>query len=147
MAAVFQHRSGEEIALDIQRGTERLEKDGRRPGTDEIAGGSGGTCQPDAQLVRRLGIPGACHPDEVKVTPILPNLRRLSGVAVAGVPAEFAGLNPGLIAGDMIYEMNGSRMATLDALRAALDGKKAGDPIALLVERSGQLIYVSFELE
>jgi membrane-associated protease RseP (regulator of RpoE activity) len=63
------------------------------------------------------------------------------------VPAEFVGLNPGLIAGDVIYEMNGSRIGTLEGLHTALDGKKAGAPIALLVERSGQLIYVSFELE
>ena len=61
--------------------------------------------------------------------------------------AEFVGLNPGLIAGDVIYEMNGSRIGTLEGLHTALDGKKAGAPIALLVERSGQLIYVSFELE
>jgi S1-C subfamily serine protease len=57
------------------------------------------------------------------------------------------GLNPGLIAGDVIYEMNGSRIGTLEGLHTALDGKKAGAPMALLVERSGQLIYVSFELE
>ena len=82
-----------------------------------------------------------------KVTPALPDLRRLSGVVVAAIPAEFAGLNPGLTAGDVIYELNGSRIATLQELRAALDSKKAGAPIALLVERYGQLIYVSFEVE
>ena len=67
--------------------------------------------------------------------------------AAIEVPAEFVGLNPGLIAGDVIYEMNGSRIGTLEGLHTALDGKKAGAPMALLVERSGQLIYVSFELE
>jgi len=81
------------------------------------------------------------------VTPVLPDLRRLSGVVVAAIPAEFAGLNPGLTAGDVIYELNGSRIGTVEELRAALDSKKVGAPIALLVERSGQLIYVSFELE
>jgi hypothetical protein len=33
-------------------------------------------------------------------------------------------------------------MATLGALRSAPAHKKAGDPIALLVERAEQLIYV-----
>jgi len=47
----------------------------------------------------------------------------------------------------VIYELNGSRADSLEALLTALDGKKAGDPIALLVERAGQLTYVSFELE
>jgi serine protease Do len=82
-----------------------------------------------------------------EVTPLLPDLRRLSGVAVAGIPAEFDGFNPGLVAGDVIYELNGARLQSLEELRTALDGKKPGAPMALLVERSGQLIYVSFELE
>jgi S1-C subfamily serine protease len=98
-----------------------------------------------ARLIRRLGVL-ALTLDE-RVTPILPNLRRLSGVVVAAIPAEFAGLNPGLIAGDAIYELNGSRIGTLEELRTALDAKKTGDPIALLIERSAQLVYVSFELE
>ncbi len=70
-----------------------------------------------------------------KVTAILTDLRRLSGVAVAAVPAEYAGLNPGLVAGDVIYSLNNQRIASLDALRDALKDKKSGDAIALLVER------------
>ncbi len=145
MAVVFQHVFGEEITLDIQRGKERLEKAvavlARPRSPDDLQS----LASRDAHLIRRLGVL-ALTLDE-KVTPVLPDLRRLSGVAVAGVPAEFVGLNPGLIAGDVIYELNGSRIGTLEELRAALDSKKIGDPIALLVERSGQLVYVSFELE
>jgi serine protease Do len=144
-AVVFQHVFGEEITLDVQRGKERLQKTVAvlaRPRSpedlEELA-------SRDAHLIRRLGIL-ALTLDE-RVTPILPDLRRLSGVVVAAIPAEFAGLNPGLIAGDAIYELNGSRIGTPEELRTALDGKKTGDPIALLIERSGQLVYVSFELE
>jgi len=145
MAVVFQHVFGEEITLDIQRGKERLQKTVAvlaRPSSpedlEELA-------SRDAHLIRRLGVL-ALTLDE-RVTPILPDLRRLSGVVVAAIPAEFAGLNPGLIAGDAIYELNASRIGTLEELRTALDAKKTGDPIALLIERSGQLVYVSFELE
>ncbi len=145
MAVVFQHVFGEEITLDVQRGKERLQKTVAvlaRPRSpedlEELA-------SRDAHLIRRLGVL-ALTLDE-RVTPILPDLRRLSGVVVAAIPAEFAGLNPGLIAGDAIYELNGSRIGALEELRTALDAKKAGDPIALLIERSGQLVYVSFELE
>jgi serine protease Do len=145
VAAVFQHVSGEEVTLDFQRGPERLKKTVGvlfRPKStqdlDELA-------SQDGHLVRRLGVL-ALTLDE-KVTPSLPNLRRLSGVVVAAIPAEFAGLNPGLVAGDAIYELNRSRIGTIEELRAALDGKKAGDAIALLFERSGQLMYLSFELE
>ena len=144
-AVVFQHLSGEEITLDIQRGKARLEKTVAvlaRPRTPEDLQE---LATRDADLIRRLGVL-ALTLDE-RVTPVLPDLRRLSGVVVAAIPAEFAGLNPGLTAGDVIYELNGSRVGTLEELRAGLDAKKIGDPIALLVESSGQLIYVSFELE
>ena len=144
-AAVFQHVSGEEITLDIQRGKERLVKTvavlARQRSPEDLQE----LASRDADLIRRLGVL-ALTLDE-KVTPVLPDLRRLSGVVVAAIPAEFAGLNPGLIAGDVIYELNGSRIGTVEELRAALDSKKVGAPVALLVERAGQLIYVSFELE
>jgi len=145
MAAVFQHVFGEQITLDIQRGKDHLKQTvavlARPKSPEDLTE----LASRDAHLVRRLGIL-ALTLDE-KVTPLLPDLRRLSGVAVAGIPAEFEGFNPGLIAGDVIYEMNGARVDTLEQLRAALDTKKVGAPMALLVERSKQLIYVSFELE
>jgi S1-C subfamily serine protease len=134
-AVVFQHVFGEEIKLDIQRGKEQLKKTVAvlaRPRSpedlEELA-------NRDAHLVRRLGVL-ALTLDE-KVTPILPDLRRLSGVAVAGVPAEFAGLNPGLIAGDVIYELNGSRIGTLEELRTALDGNNPAHPLRFLSSARG----------
>jgi len=144
-AAIFQHVSGEKVTFDIQRGKERLVKTVAvlaRPGTPEDLQE---LASRDADLIRRLGVL-ALTLDE-RVTPVLPDLRRLSGVVVAAIPAEFAGLNPGLTAGDVIYELNGSRIATIEELRAALDRKEVGAPIALLVERSRQLIYVAFDLE
>lgn len=143
-AAIFQRTAGEEITLDIERGGQRLRKTiavQERPdqpaGLAELANQS--------QLVRRLGIL-ALTVDE-KVTPVLPDLRRLSGVAVTAIPAEYAALNPGLTAGDVIYEVNAGRVTSFDQLKSALDARKSGDPIALLVERSGQILYVSFELD
>jgi len=47
----------------------------------------------------------------------------------------------------VIYSLNNQRIASLDELRNALNGKKSGDAIAFLVERYGQLIYVSAALE
>jgi serine protease Do len=143
--AVFQRTPGDQVTMEIQRGQERrsmtvavLERKNEPSQLEDLV-------NYDAALVRRLGIL-AMTVDE-KVTAILPDLRRLSGVAVAAVPAEFAGLNPGLLAGDVIYELNDRRIASLDELRAALNEKKSGDAIALLVEREGQLIYVAAALE
>ena len=143
--AVFQRAPGDQLSMEIQRGKERMSKTvailerKNEPGQlEELA-------NYDAALVRPLGIL-AVTVDE-KVNLIMPDLRRLSGVAVAAVPAEYAGLNPGRVAGDVIYSLNNQRIASLDELRNALRDKKSGDPIALLVERSGQLIYVTATLE
>jgi hypothetical protein len=38
-------------------------------------------------------------------------------------------------------------LGPVDELREALKGKKTGDPIVFLAERSGQLIYVTATLE
>ena len=142
--AVFQRAPGDQMTMEIQRGKERmsktvavLERKSEPSQMEDLAN--------SATLVRQLGIL-AVTVDE-KVTAILPDLRRLSGVAVAAVPAEYAGLNPGLVAGDVIYSLNNRRIASLDELRDALKDKKAGDAIALQVERFGQLIYVTAALE
>jgi serine protease Do len=143
--AVFERAPGDQLTVEIQRGKERMSKTvavlERKSQPSQLED----LVNYDAALVRRLGIL-AMTVDE-RVTAILPDLRRLSGVAVAAVPAEFAGLNPGLLAGDVIYELNNRHLASLDELRNALNEKKAGDPIALLVERDGQLIYVAAALE
>ena len=142
--AVFQRAPGDQMTMEIQRGKERmsktvavLERKSEPSQMEDLAY--------SATLVRQLGIL-AVTVDE-KVTAILPDLRRLSGAAVAAVPAEYAGLNPGLVAGDVIYSLNNRRIASLDELRDALKDKKSGDAIALQVERFGQLIYVTAALE
>jgi serine protease Do len=145
LLAVFQRAPGDQLTMEIQRGQERMSKTvavlERKNAPSQLED----LVNYDSALVRQLGIL-AMTVDE-KVTAILPDLRRLSGVAVAAVPAEYAGLNPGLLAGDVIYELNNQHIASLDELRDALKDKKSGDPIALLVERSGQLIYVAAALE
>jgi serine protease Do len=143
--AVFQRAPGDQLSMEIQRGKERMSKTvavvDRKNEPKQLED----LANYETALVRQLGIL-AVTVDE-KVNAILPDLRRLSGVAVAAVPAEYAGLNPGLVAGDVIYSLNNQRISSLDELRDALKDKKSGDPIALLVERNGQLIYVTATLE
>jgi serine protease Do len=144
-AVVFQHCLGDEITLDIQRGQQVIRKVvgvlERPRSADDLAG----LASSEAHLIRRLGILALTVDD--KVTAILPGLRRLSGVVVAAIPFEFAGLNPGLLQGDVIYAINGTVVGNIEELRSWLDQKRMGVPIALQVEREGRLIYVAFELE
>ena len=143
--AVFKSKPGDELNMEIQRGKERLTKTVAVLERDNEPGRLEDLADYDKALVRRLGIL-ALNLDD-KVIPILPPLRRLYGVAVAAVPEEYAGLNPGLVTGDVIYSLNNQEIGSVDALREALKGKKAGDPIVFHVERSGQLIYVTATLE
>ena len=143
--AVFQGTPGEELTMEIQRGKERMSKKVAVLDRQNEPGQLEDLANSDATLVRQLGI--LAMTVDAKVTAILPNLRRLSGVAVAASSAEYAGMNPGLVTGDVIYSLNNQPVTSLDELRNALNKRKSGDPIALLVERSGQLIYVTASLE
>jgi len=143
--AIFQRVPGDQLTLEIQRGEEKTTKTVAIMERHSDPGQLADLVNYDTALVRRLGIL-AVTVDE-RVTPILPDLRHLTGVAVAAVPAEFAGLNPGLVSGDVIYAVNNHSVATLEELKAFIKGLKAGDAIAFFVERSGQLIYVTGTLE
>jgi serine protease Do len=143
--AIFQANPGDQLHLQMQRGEEKLAK---TVVVEERAGDPGqlaDLANTEAALIRRLGILAVTV--DAKVLAILGDLRRLTGVAVAAIPAEYVGLNPGLLSGDVIYTLNGKPVNTVDELRAALQNKKAGDPLVFWVERAGQLIYVTSALE
>lgn len=85
----------------------------------------------ESNLVRELGIL-ALTLDE-KFSPSMPHARGKAGVVVAAILAEFAALNPGLQAGDIIYALNTTTVHTLEELRNALKTIRPGDPVALLI--------------
>jgi serine protease Do len=99
----------------------------------------------DKSLIRRLGILGINVDD--RTATMLPNLRGKYGIIVAARSADSAGVNVGLQAGDVIHELNGAVVDSVDALRQALATMKPGTPVALFIERDGKLLYVGFELD
>jgi serine protease Do len=144
-AEMMQRAIGENLTIDIQRGGEKIRKIVavvERPNSPLALAD---LVSSQANLVKELGIL-ALTLDE-KVTPSLRDTRRLNGVVVAAIPAEYAALNPGLKAGDVIYSLNTTKIGSLEDLRAALAGLKTGDPVVLLVESDGTLGYVSLKLE
>jgi len=50
-------------------------------------------------------------------------------------------------AGDVIYALNKELVASVAGLRTAAAKLKPGDPVVLLVERQGELLYLAAELE
>jgi serine protease Do len=96
-------------------------------------------------LVPKLGVFALDLNNEVKSA--LKTLRSDSGVLVVAQAAAVGTTNTGLKAGDVVRTVNNRPVASLEQLRHALDSFKAGDAVALQVERSGKLQYLSFELD
>jgi serine protease Do len=100
---------------------------------------------PEDNLVPRLGI--LAIGIDKKLAALLPDLRNSYGVLVAaGSTTDFSS-GTGLQPGDVIYSVNGSPVSSVEALRKRLDEFQPGAGIVMQVERSGRLLFVSFELE
>jgi len=74
-------------------------------------------------------------------------LRIPSGVVVAALSADLSGIETDLQAGDVIHAVNGTRIETLDGLRAALNAIQPGGAGVLQIERDEKLAYITFEME
>lgn len=99
---------------------------------------------PEKNLIRRLGIL-AIEIDE-KIAAMLPSLREPSGIIVVARVAGSASETP-LMTGDVIHAINGSAVSTIEGLRSWLDNLKPESPIALQIERDGNMTFLAFQLE
>ena len=101
---------------------------------------------PRENLVAKLGILGVTL--DAQIAQMVPVMRVRSGVVVAAtVEGVIEAKQGGLVAGDVIYALNQTRVPTLGDLRTAIDNLKSGDPVVLQLERRGALMYVAFLAE
>jgi serine protease Do len=101
---------------------------------------------PEDNLVPKLGI--LAIGIDKGLAAMLPGLRNSYGVVVAaGSSATDLTSGTGLQPGDVIYSVNQAPVATVEALRKKVDEFKPGDEVAMQIERSGRLMYVSIEIE
>jgi serine protease Do len=98
----------------------------------------------EKNLVAPLGILGI-EIDE-KITSVAKGLRGPYGVIVAARVAGATSEVP-LAVGDIIRELNGKPMNTLETLRSALRSVPPGAPITLQLQREGRLMYLTFSLD
>ncbi len=68
-------------------------------------------------------------------------------VVAAGSSATDFTSGTGLQPGDVIYSVNQAPVATVEALRKKVDEFKPGDEVAMQIERSGRLMFVTVEIE
>ncbi|GAB4363734.1 MAG: serine protease MucD [Bryobacter sp.] len=95
--------------------------------------------------IPQLGIL-AINLDE-KAIPLYPNLRKYTGVVVAGLTSDLAIDQLHLGPGDIIHEVNRAVVTGMTSLRRAIEGFKHGDIVALQIERQGRLAFVLLEID
>ena len=100
---------------------------------------------PEKNMIARLGILGI--EIDKRVAELLPEMRKPYGVVVAARVADAPFGSSALQPGDVIHELNGVPMSSIDALRDALGKLKSGDALVLQLERDGRLRFLSLELE
>ncbi len=142
--ARYLHRAGEPVQLVLLRGKQRLSvKIGPKEKASPVDLAE--LASPGTSLVRRLGILGVDVSD--KLQGVIPGLLLGTGVVVAARTLDATSVDSGLQTGDVIHAMNRTNIDSVETLRQVLRGIKAGDPVAIQIERQGKLAYLSFEME
>ena len=99
---------------------------------------------PSKNVVPALGIVGV--EIDYKIASMVSGLREPFGVIVAAKAAGSTSDVP-LTTGDVIFQLNGQLMSTLDKLRRALTALPPGSPVALQIQRDAKLQFLTFTLE
>lgn len=137
--------AGKTVELEIQRGLDKMKIRvavlERPKDPDRILSLLSG---PENNF-RPLGIL-AIELDE-KATPMLPSLRKFTGVVVAGLLADQASGDGRLQAGDVIHEINGKAIYDLAGLRTVLANFQHGETVAVQIDRQGQLQFVLLDID
>jgi len=103
-----------------------------------------GMADPERNLIASLGILGV--EIDQRIASMARGLRAPYGIIVAARAAGATTEVP-LAVGDVIRDLNGKPMNTLDTLRSTLRSLPAGAPVTLQVQRESKLIYVAFTLD
>jgi serine protease Do len=143
---IYRSPMKEKVTLQVLRGQDQLTVD--VPVTDSVDDPQrfADMVNPEDNLVPKLGIL-AIGIDKT-LAAMLPGLRNDYGVVVAaGSSATDLTSGTGLQPGDVIYSVNQAPVATVEALRKKVAEFKPGDEVAMQIERSGRLMFVSIEIE
>ena len=116
------------VPLDLEEPSERLA---------DLAGFS-------RSQVSQLGIMAVTFDDQAAA--VIGAVRLESGAVVMARVPTTNGAQLDLRPGDLIHEVNGKGVFSVEDLKAALSGLSSGAAVALLVERAGQISYLAFTL-
>jgi serine protease Do len=142
---VYARGAGEQVKIDIRRGERQLsisvpvaERPGGAASLEELVG--------PKQALQNLGI--TVLDLSPAIAQLLPPLRRDRGAVVVRVAPDAPFSQQGkILAGDVIYALNGTTIQGGADLRTAAAALKPSAPTVLLVERGGMMLYLSFRIE
>jgi serine protease Do len=141
---LYTRSAGDQVRLGVLRGRDTF--------TFEVTVGERANdrltdaAEPAPRLVTRLAIFGVDIGDTD--ADLASALRVPSGVLVVGHSTEEDTITEtGLLAGDTIHGINGTPVTSVTDLQTALDRLKPRSPVALQIERKGQLTFLAFELD
>ncbi len=142
----FTIRDGEKVTLGVLRGTQAVTLSimaAERPHNfDRLMD----VIDPDGNAIPALGILGIDLSE--KTAPMIPSLRRPSGVIVLARTSLAAdGIDVGLTAGDVIYSINGAPVTSIEQTRAVLAALKRPGPVVVQIQRNDQLRFLTAELD
>lgn len=145
LGSFFEYRNGEHLKVQVERGAERLAIDVVPVEQPHQADRLADLIDPEKNLIPALGIIGVTI--DKRIEGILGQLRYPLGVMVAARTQTPSGMETGLQTGDAVHAVNTNLVSSVEALKNTMAAMKPGDPVAVLVERNGQLLYVSFDMQ
>jgi serine protease Do len=144
MGSFFAHGNSDHMKVQVLRGTEALSFDvvplEQQHQSDRLTD----FIDPASNLIPSLGIVGVAV--DKRTEAILGQLRLPTGIIVAARMQTATAVDAALQAGDVVHAVNNDFVFTVDKLKQSVASLKPGEPVALLIERAGQLLYVSFEM-
>lgn len=95
---------------------------------------------PEQSAVPELGILGVAV--DKKIADLLPELRNPFGIVVAlrSTSSKFTG--GAFETGDVIYQVNGVSVTSIQALRRSVAALKPGEPLVVQLQRNGKLMFL-----
>jgi serine protease Do len=144
-SALYLHRLDQVLKLEVLRGDQKktlyVPAIEHRDQMDQLFDAA----DPEKNLVPRLGILATDITGDLRNQ--IGTLRIPSGVIVLGRAADLILQDTGLETGDVIHALNTTPITDMQSLRSAVSSLKTGEAVALQVERSDGLTYLSFEME
>ncbi len=141
---LYRRAAGDVASLEVLRDGQRMKFPVAVAERDDDPMRFADLVSPERNVIERLGVLA------LDVTPAvsqaLGGLRRNGGALVA-MRAMNAAAVYGLQPGDVIFAVNGTPVNGLVALRTVIGRMPAHAPCVLQIQRQGQLMFVSFEIE